>query len=70
MGRSLKKGPYIAPKLLKKIEAMNERGDKKVDVIVLPKNAFDSFGDDLIGENYARLQDEFAVRYLMTYPIS
>jgi small subunit ribosomal protein S19 len=30
MGRSLKKGPYIAPKLLKKIEAMNERGDKKV----------------------------------------
>ena len=30
MGRSLKKGPYIAPKLLKKVEAMNERGDKKV----------------------------------------
>ncbi len=30
MGRSLKKGPYIDPKLLKRIEAMNERGDKKV----------------------------------------
>ena len=30
MGRSLKKGPYIAPKLLQKVEAMNERGDKKV----------------------------------------
>jgi len=30
MSRSLKKGPYIAPKLLKKIEDMNERSEKKV----------------------------------------
>ena len=30
MGRSIKKGPYIDPKLLKKIEAMNSAGDKKV----------------------------------------
>ena len=30
MGRSLKKGPYVDAKLLKRIEAMNERGDKKV----------------------------------------
>ncbi len=30
MGRSLKKGPYIDPKLFKKVEAMNARGDKKV----------------------------------------
>lgn len=30
MGRSLKKGPFIEPKLLKKIEVMNQRGDKKV----------------------------------------
>jgi small subunit ribosomal protein S19 len=30
MGRSLKKGPYIDPKLLKKIELMNERNEKKV----------------------------------------
>ena len=30
MSRSLKKGPYIEPKLLRKIEAMRERGDKKV----------------------------------------
>ncbi len=30
MSRSLKKGPYIDPKLLKKIEAMNQRGEKKV----------------------------------------
>jgi len=30
MGRSLKKGPYINPKLLKKVEAMNEAKEKKV----------------------------------------
>jgi len=30
MSRSLKKGPYVNPKLLKKIEAMNENGEKKV----------------------------------------
>ena len=30
MSRSLKKGPFIEPKLLKKIEAMNSKGDKKV----------------------------------------
>lgn len=30
MGRSLKKGPYIDPKLLKKVQEMNESGNKKV----------------------------------------
>ena len=30
MSRSLKKGPFTSPKLLKKIETMNERGDKSV----------------------------------------
>jgi small subunit ribosomal protein S19 len=30
MSRSLKKGPYISPKLLKKIDAMNDSGEKKV----------------------------------------
>jgi len=30
MGRSLKKGPFVDLNLLSKIEAMNERGDKKV----------------------------------------
>jgi len=30
MSRSLKKGPYIFPKLLKKIEEMNQIGDRKV----------------------------------------
>ncbi len=30
VSRSLKRGPYVDPKLLKKIEAMNEGGDKKI----------------------------------------
>ena len=30
MGRSLKKGPFVNPKLLKKIETMNRSGDRKV----------------------------------------
>jgi small subunit ribosomal protein S19 len=30
MGRSLKKGPFVDPKLLKKIEAMNAKNEKKV----------------------------------------
>jgi len=30
MSRSLKKGPFVEPKLLKKIEAMNQKGEKKV----------------------------------------
>ena len=30
MGRSLKKCPFVDPKLLKKIEVMNERNEKKV----------------------------------------
>ena len=29
MGRSLKKGPYVDPKLLKKIEHLEEKGDKR-----------------------------------------
>ena len=30
MSRSLKKGPYIQPKLLRRVEAMNQSGEKKV----------------------------------------
>ena len=30
MSRSLKKGPFVEPKLLQRVEAMNQRGDKKV----------------------------------------
>ncbi len=30
MSRSIKKGPYVHPSVMKKIDAMNEAGDKKV----------------------------------------
>jgi small subunit ribosomal protein S19 len=30
MSRSLKKGPYVQPKLLKRVEAMNQKSEKKV----------------------------------------
>ncbi|WP_448589738.1 30S ribosomal protein S19 [Thermodesulfobium sp.] len=30
MGRSSKKGPYVHPKLLKKVHEMNKTGEKKV----------------------------------------
>ena len=30
MSRSLKKGPFVDPKLLRKVEALNRTGDKKV----------------------------------------
>ena len=30
MGRSIKKGPYVQPVLLKRIQQMNEAGEKKV----------------------------------------
>jgi len=30
MGRSLKKGPYVDPRLLKRIEEMNKTGEKRV----------------------------------------
>lgn len=30
MGRSIKKGPFVAPELIKRVVAMNEKGEKKV----------------------------------------
>ena len=30
MGRSLKKGPFVEPKLIKAVEAMNDANEKKV----------------------------------------
>ncbi|MEW6309144.1 MAG: 30S ribosomal protein S19 [Bacillota bacterium] len=42
MGRSVKKGPYVASELLERIEAMNAKGEKRVvktwarDCTVLP----------------------------------
>ena len=30
MGRSIKKGPFVAPELLKRVNQLNEAGEKKV----------------------------------------
>ena len=30
MGRSVKKGPFVAPELLKRVHQLNEAGEKKV----------------------------------------
>ena len=30
MGRSIKKGPFVAPELIKRVVEMNEQGEKKV----------------------------------------
>ena len=30
MSRSIKKGPYVAPELLKRVEEMNKTGEKNV----------------------------------------
>ena len=30
MSRSVKKGPYVAPELLKRVEEMNKKGEKNV----------------------------------------
>ena len=30
MSRSIKKGPFVAPELLKRVEEMNKTGEKKV----------------------------------------
>ena len=30
MSRSIKKGPFVDPKLLKRIEEMNDKGEKRV----------------------------------------
>jgi uncharacterized Fe-S cluster-containing radical SAM superfamily protein len=41
--------------------ALAERGDRKVNLILLPKKPFDHFGDDLTGQNYATLTEEFGI---------
>ncbi len=30
MGRSVKKGPFVQPKLLKRVNELNEKGDKQI----------------------------------------
>ena len=41
MARSLKKGPFADASLLKKVEAMNESGDKSVICLLYTSDAAD-----------------------------
>lgn len=50
MSRSLKKGPYVDPKLLKKIERLNEEG-KKVVIITWARNS--SISPEMVGHTIA-----------------
>ncbi len=45
------------------IKAFEKYKDQKISIdhIVLPNNPFDRFGDDLTGENYSKLSEEFGV---------
>jgi uncharacterized Fe-S cluster-containing radical SAM superfamily protein len=42
------------------LSALEKKG-AKIDLMLLPQNAFDRFGDDLKGENYSMLSDEFEI---------
>ena len=41
--------------------AMSALGDTKIDLMLVPRTAFDCFGDDLAGQNFARLSEEFGI---------
>ena len=50
MSRSLKKGPYVEPKLLARVQKMNETGDKQVlKTWSRPSNIF----PDFVGHTFA-----------------
>ena len=50
MARSLKKGPYIHPSLVKKINAMNEKNEKKV---IKPWSRASMIVPDMLGHTIA-----------------
>ena len=50
MARSVKKGPYIDPKLLKKVEVMNRSGAKRV---IRTWSRRSTITPDLIGHTFA-----------------
>ncbi|HUU27033.1 MAG TPA: 30S ribosomal protein S19 [archaeon] len=50
MSRSLKKGPYIEPSLLKKVDKMNESGEKKV---IKTWSRRSTISPDFVGHTFA-----------------
>jgi small subunit ribosomal protein S19 len=50
MSRSLKKGPFVEPKLMKVVEKMNRAGDKKV---IKTFSRRSSIHPDMVGHTFA-----------------
>ena len=54
MSRSIKKGPFCAPELLKRVDEMNQTGDKKVlKTWSRASTIFPSFVPSFVGHTFA-----------------
>lgn len=50
MSRSIKKGPYVAPKLLRKVEEMNKNGEK---IVLKTWSRSSTIFPDFVGHTFA-----------------
>ena len=50
MSRSTKKGPYVAPKLLRKVEEMNKNGEK---IVIKTWSRSSTIFPDFVGHTFA-----------------
>ena len=50
MGRSIKKGPYVRPELLKKVEEMNAKGEK---IVLKTWSRSSTIFPDFVGHTFA-----------------
>ena len=50
MSRSTKKGPYVAPKLLRKVEEMNKNGEK---IVLKTRSRSSTIFPDFVGHTFA-----------------
>lgn len=50
MGRSVKKGPYVRPELLKKVAEMNEKGEK---IVLKTWSRSSTIFPDFVGHTFA-----------------
>ena len=61
MSRSIKKGPFVAPELIKRVEEMNKTGEKKVlKTWSRSSTIFPSFGGHTIAVHDGHKLGEFA----------
>ena len=50
MGRSIKKGPFVAPKLLARVQEMNEKGEK---IVLKTWSRSSTIFPDFVGHTFA-----------------